>query len=163
MKNQAFTSLLLFGLIILWSSCNRIDHEKFLTGKWERIPLGDEEILVITRSNGIQDTLMNEWQFEDDGEVLIKLNQYVLIGPNGQVIEDFGENATDRWPNGEYTIKTKGSDSFVEMNMGEGSINYGGLWRIVQLDKDYLVLQRIEKADGSTDGAYLWREFKRVN
>lgn len=149
--------------ILLFISCTEINHEKFITGKWERMPLGDGEILVITRSNGIQDTLMNEWQFEDDGEVLVKLNQYVLINEEGLLIEDFGENALERWPTGTYEIKSEGSETFIKMDMGIGSVNYGGLWRIVQLDKDYLVIQRIEKADGSTDGAYLWREFKRIN
>jgi hypothetical protein len=163
-KKRTLTLWSITAAMLVFASCTKINHDKFIVGEWKRMALGDNEINSITlpphpvTGEIIVDTAMNEWEFSDDGKVVVKYKDYKYIDRNGvvRIIEK-----ERMWEEGDWSISAKGSDTYVNITGIRDNIDYSGRWRIVKLDAEHLVLHRIENEDGSTDGAFLWREFTR--
>lgn len=160
---KPYILLALFALVLA-GSCKTIEHDKFIVGDWERMALGDNEINVVTlpphpvTGEVYSDTAKNEWQFEEDGTMIVKYKDYKYIDRNGiiRILEQ-----ERMWEAGSWSITAEGSNTYIVITGVEDNIDYSGKWFIVKLDADYLVIHRVEKGDGSTDGAFLWREFSR--
>ncbi|GEM_PF-3156497 len=128
-----YNSLLIVLITITLSSCLKSKESK-LTGNWESQALDD----VQSGSNNLQN-----WTF--DAGYKIK-------------IEDLLTDTTQYYE-GIYALSSKNmgiNGYYLTISKMNSSLN--GRYKIIELSKTKLVLHRIELENGSTSGAFLWKD-----
>ncbi len=124
--------LLVISALFITYGCEKKQEEKLL-GEWDMLPLSEEFL-----------TQETTWTFYD----------------NNKLVQTIVKDGTTKVDSADYTfsVNAVGKRELTISNLH--ILIYDGKYSVSELSKSFLKIRRIEKSDGVTGGAFMWREFQ---
>jgi len=126
-----------FICLFLFSSCSKKKEQEKLVGSWDMI------FLLASEQNK-----KVVWTFKDD---------------NSLTFTDYRTDSTYIFNSNYLLTKEFPSTFYIDITGIESGQDINGRYQIIKLNKKILTIERVLLSSGTKPGAYLWKEFVRIN
>lgn len=120
--------------IVALSSCNKVEDNIYRAWELESMRVDDGNYII--------------WEFKNDGDLVLVYNDEEIVDTANFTISKTSFNTEIR---------------IIEAISLPNSSDPNGLFKVEKINDEVLVLTRYEMTDGSTEGAYLRREFTSLD